>query len=654
MFHPLTGRYPGKDMKTLFPLDDFRVNPSFEMDRIYSEETKFGLWADCEIYLAESELELGLSQVKPEYVAALRQAKQQLSIAAIKEIEKRKKHDVMSFVEHYAKLADAIEPDAGGIIHLGATSCYVTDNSELIQQRAALSVIHAKLRGLQVAVAQSHDAEALLSYAVSEVGYRKDSMLARGAKGTTGTQASYMELFDGDYSRVCSLDRLVTEKMGFAGSYALTGQTYPRVADFYMLSTLGVVAKCLEPLLDARLRYLDEPRSAIEEDLEAAAERDLVKGMKKNELAALLANVVSSAEMASSQWLERSLDDSSHRRLLLADSFIALDRIIEYLSAAAVDKVPAPRENSVKPEGRKLDGMVVLQAEAVNVVNRIHGFALEHRDSRCLAYTHYQVAQPTTYGKRLDLWAQNYILAVGELERAFHSVAGRTLPEEVSDYRIGSAIAGVAIASAKKANDMRLLQHEGELAEPFDVEQKGSSAMPHKRNPMKQERVNGLSRYAISAFSALDMEPLFLTVDSILQLDLATYVRDTPKQKGFTIFEPIVERNLRENLPYLAAEPVMMMAAKKGGDRQKLHERLRLCAIAARENVVSGNGNNMLELMRKDGFDIPPDLEQRLLNPNFHVGAAPLQVDMFERDVMRPFLEKYRTFISDKDSEVKV
>jgi adenylosuccinate lyase len=666
------------------PFNDFRTQPSKEMAGIYSTERKYGRWADNEICLAESQLEMNVKGVTEERVDALRQSKPNISIDGINQREVKTRHDVMAYVGEHDEEANKILPGAGGILHLAATSCFATCNAELLLQREGLDVLEHKLTDLVEALEDSYGVIACagLHYALEELAYHKRGMKARGAKGTTGTQGSYMILFDEDYEKVKELDRKVTKKMGFRDSYAITGQTYPRMADFLTFSKLGLVGKALEEVIDARVDYLEqkvrEQEAAIPKDQTAIGvvnsigdleenriSLELMEELKKKQLSMLYANVASAADMAADQWLERSIDDSSHRRILLNDCFLAVDSVVDILSQEAEKGMYLNQPNPARLSEDEQARLDIVRKDAVNVVDRMHGFALQHKDVHCLAYTHLQPGQPTTHGKRIAMWEYNYVIAMENLER-LAMLETRQVSSALIDYQVGSALMAIGVASAKKSTDIRLLQGFGELAEPFRKGQKGSSAMPHKRNPIRNERDCGLTRAAVAAYLAEDLDGLYREVNSVLQVDLAVFIPNDDNQYGFTVFEHESRERLRDKLPYLAGEPLMMFGFLQGKSRQELHDTLSDSAADARESELKAakcedeqeaaelRKQNMIFHARKRGLDISPELEARLLDPNNPFSAAPQQVEMYHNKVFLPFREKYAHLLTDEESEVQV
>lgn len=461
---------------------------SREMSYIFSDQNKFETFRSLWIALAEAEKELGLD-ISDEQIEELKKYRSDIDFEAAKRIEKETRHDVMAHVKAYGLQADK----AKGIIHLGATSAYVGDNTDIIVMRSALEIIEKKLailiNNLKEFALEYKDMPALgfthfqaaqlvtvgkratlwiqdLILDLDDVIYRKDNLRLRGAKGTTGTQASFMALFDNDDEKVKMIDNLICNKMGFEKSFAVTGQTYTRKVDYQVLSSLSQIAQSLH----------------------------------------------------------------------------------------------------------------------------------------------------------------------------------------------------------KMTNDIRLLQSLKEIEEPFEKTQIGSSAMAYKRNPMRSERISSLAKYIInlaqnpafvhstqwlertlddSANKRLATPEAFLATDAIL--DIAINVTN-----GLVVYENIIKRRVNEELPFMATENILMEAVKKGGDRQELHEKIRLYSMEAGKNVkVNGLDNNLLELLAQDEeFKLSQQEINELLDPMLYTGRSASQVVEFIENEVDPRLEKYENLKSDVELHV--
>ncbi|HEU0012706.1 MAG TPA: adenylosuccinate lyase [Longimicrobium sp.] len=450
---------------------------SAEMSAIFSPRFKFGTWRRLWLALAEAEQELGLP-ISDQAVAAIAAHLDDFDLRRAAELERQLRHDVMAHVHHLGEQA----PEARAIIHLGATSAYVGDNTDLIQHREALNLVAKRIAAVVAALARfarEHRALPALAFThfqpaqpttvgkratlwiqdllldLEEIEFRVATLRFLGVRGTTGTQASFVDLFEGDGEKVDRLNRRVAEKMGFAQVYGVSGQTYTRKTDYALLATL----------------------------------------------------------------------------------------------------------------------------------------------------------------------------------------------------------AGVAQSASKFANDVRLLSHLKEVEEPFEEQQIGSSAMPYKRNPMRCERINALSRHAIAlvmdpAFTAatqwfertlddsankrIAIPEAYLAVDAVLLLmhNVAS---------GMVVYPEMIRRRLMDELPFMATENLMMRAAKRGGDRQDLHERVRRHSVAAGHRVKSeGLPNDLLDrIAADDAFGVTRAELEEDLRPELYVGRSPEQVDEFLEEWVAPVLARY-------------
>ncbi len=334
------------------------------MRRNFSEARKFGLWRQLWVALARHESELGL-RIRPEQIAELESKVDEIDFAAAERFERELRHDVMAHVHAYGEQC----PGARAILHLGATSCYVTDNAELIQMRDGLAILRgqlvstiAKLRAFalehrelptlgfthfQPAQATTVGKRACLWIQdlvlnLEDLDYAASSLRFRGIKGATGTQASFLELFDGDHDKVRELDRRVTRTMGFERVFGVTGQTYPRLADFRVAQVLSAIAQSAHKFAtDLRLlahrKELEEPFE--DKQIGSSAMPWKRNPMRSERICALARFAISlldnCAHTAANQWLERTLDDSANRRLALSELFLAVDAILQlYLNVA--------------------------------------------------------------------------------------------------------------------------------------------------------------------------------------------------------------------------------------------------------------------------------------------------------------------------------
>ncbi|WP_145266322.1 adenylosuccinate lyase [Calycomorphotria hydatis] len=338
---------------------------SDQMAEIWSAQTKHSTWRKLWIALAKSEQELGLD-ISSEQISQMEAAVEDIDFDKAAEFEKKLRHDVMAHVHTFGEQC----PDAMPIIHLGATSCFVTDNSELIQIRASLELIRDRLataiQKLGAFCEQWKDLPCLgfthlqpaqpttvgkratlwcydLVLDLEEIEHRLASLKFRGVKGTTGTQATFLQLFDGDHDKVRLLDQLVAEKMGFTDRYPVTGQTYSRKVDAHILASLsGVGQSCHKAGSDLRIlqhrKELDEPFEKHQIGSSAMAyKRNPMRAERMCALARFAMSLTTNGDdTAATQWLERTLDDSANRRLSLPQSFLAIDAcLVIYANIAA-------------------------------------------------------------------------------------------------------------------------------------------------------------------------------------------------------------------------------------------------------------------------------------------------------------------------------
>lgn len=343
----------------------------------------------------------------------------------------------------------------------------------------------------------------------------------------------------------------------------------------------------------------------------------------------------------------------------------------------------------------------IVLKKAAQVLRNLKAFAVKYRALPCLGYTHLQPAQLTTVGKRATLWMYELSSDIEELEHRLDkllllgskgttgtqasflelfggdhekvkkldemiaddlgfpgtvAVSGQTYSRKV-DANFLAVLSGFAQSAYKFANDLRILQSFEEIEEPFETHQIGSSAMPYKRNPMRCERISALARYVIvdslnPAFTAgtqwfertlddsanrrISVSEAFLSVDAILNI----YMNVT---SGLVVYDRVIDRRVREKLPFMATENILMRSVKAGGDRQALHERLRVHSHAAAANVkLEGGKNDLLERIKGDpAFPIEAEEIDAALDPALYVGRAPEQVDEFLADVVDPILSRY-------------
>lgn len=330
---------------------------SREMAELWSPQRRHSTWRRLWVALADCERELGLKITKAQ-VAELKKYVDQIDFAAAEKYERELRHDVMAHVHAYGDQC----PKARPIIHLGATSCYVTDNADLILMREGLQMLRGRLVEVIDALAKFatkyRDLPCLgfthlqpaqpttvgkratlwcydLVLDLEEIEHRIASLLFRGVKGTTGTQATFLSLFNGDHAKVEELDRLVTKRMGFDRPYAVTGQTYSRKVDSHVLQTLCGLSQSAHKA-GSDLRIL-QSRKEIEEPFEEkqigssamAYKRNPMRSERMCSLARFAMSLQGSADQTmATQWLERTLDDSANRRLTIPQAFLTLDAVL--------------------------------------------------------------------------------------------------------------------------------------------------------------------------------------------------------------------------------------------------------------------------------------------------------------------------------------
>jgi adenylosuccinate lyase len=347
------------------------------------------------------------------------------------------------------------------------------------------------------------------------------------------------------------------------------------------------------------------------------------------------------------------------------------------------------------------DALILVRKRLIHVVSGLADFADTYKSMPTLGFTHFQPAQLVTVGKRATLWLQDLLFDLDELTfvidnlkllgckgttgtqasflSLFHgdhdkvvmldkmiaekmgfadsySVSGQTYSRKI-DSRVLNSLSSIAQSAHKFSNDIRLLQHLKEIEEPFEKTQIGSSAMAYKRNPMRSERIASLSRYVIadvmnpamtaseqwlertlddSANKRISVPEAFLAVDAILSIYQNVIC-------GLVVYPGVIRKHLMEELPFMATENIMMEAASKGGDRQDLHERIRVHSMAAGSVVkVDGKPNDLLErIAADDAFGLDADSLSALLDPNLYIGRCPEQVTAFLLKEVKPLLDKY-------------
>ncbi|HZL38086.1 MAG TPA: adenylosuccinate lyase [Tepidisphaeraceae bacterium] len=363
-------------------------NASAAMLKLFSPGHKFGLWRRLWLELARCQRELGLQKsdgserINSDAIAQMQAALDDIDFSRAAEYETRLRHDVMAHVHTFEEAA----PAAKGIIHLGATSQYVVDNADLIIMREAMTLIASRLAsaidalGTQAmkwkdlpTLGYTHFQPAQLTTVgkrmtlwaqdlaldLEEIEHRIATLRFRGAKGTTGTQASFLALFNGDHARVEQLDRMLTERFGFPASFAVVGQTYPRKVDAAIVCALAGIAAsvhkfCNDMRLLAGMKQIEEPFEKEQVGSSAMAyKRNPMRCERATGLARFVISLVTSPlQTAAEQWFERTLDDSSNKRLAVPEPFLAIDGCLQIVIdvARGLEVYPKTIEAAVRAE----------------------------------------------------------------------------------------------------------------------------------------------------------------------------------------------------------------------------------------------------------------------------------------------------------------
>ena len=343
-----------------------------EMQYIFAPDKKFKTWRRLWIALARAEKEMGLS-ITDQQIAELEAHKDDINYEVAKEREKLVRHDVMSHVYAYGCQC----PNAKGIIHLGATSCYVGDNTDIIIMRDALHLVKRKLVNVIAMLARFADQykempclaythlqpaqlttvgkratlwinDLLMDY--HELDHRIASLKLLGSKGTTGTQASFMELFEGDEEKIRRVEQSIAREMGFEEVYPVSGQTYSRKVDYYVLSVLSAIAQSASKFSnDMRiLQNFKEMEEPFEKNQIGSSAMPYKRNPMRSERITSLARYVMTVELnpaftAATQWFERTLDDSANKRIAVAEAFLGVDAILNIMLNVCAELVVYPK-----------------------------------------------------------------------------------------------------------------------------------------------------------------------------------------------------------------------------------------------------------------------------------------------------------------------
>ncbi|MFC1675582.1 adenylosuccinate lyase [Planctomycetota bacterium] len=406
-------------------------NASVEMSQLFGPQKKFSTWRRLWLELARSEKKLGLD-IKQTQLNEMARHLDDIDFNKAAKYEKKFRHDVMAHVHTFGEAA----PKAAAIIHLGATSCFVGDNADLIILRNGLKMVAAKLAeviNLLGKFAKKHRSLATLGFThyqpaqlttvgkratlwcyefamdLAEIEHRLDTLVFRGVKGTTGTQASFLALFDGNHSKVKRLDSALAKAFGFKDICAVTGQTYQRKIDALAVNALASIAQsahklCNDVRLLANLKEIEEPFEKSQIGSSAMAyKRNPMRCERATALSRFVLSLASSPQMtASEQWLERTLDDSANKRIVIPEAFLAVDGILEILTnvldgLVVYPKVIAGRVNSELPF-MATENILMAAVKAGGDRQKLHESIRVH--------SHDAAAQVKQLGKHNDLIAR--------------------------------------------------------------------------------------------------------------------------------------------------------------------------------------------------------------------------------------------------------
>ena len=469
--HPLSARYVSR-----------------EMERIFAPAFRFGTWRRLWLALAEAQRDAGLD-IPADAIRQMREGLDDFDFEAAARYERRFRHDVMAHIHHFGDVA----PAARGILHLGATSAFVGDNTDLIQHRDAMTLTRDRIVAVIRALARfatTHRARPTLAYThfqpaqpttvgkratlwiqdflldLDEIEYRLGALRLRGVRGTTGTQASFLQLFGGDHDKVDALERAVCRRLGFEGAYPVTGQTYTRKVDQAFLATLaGVAASASRMAHDIRLlSHLREVEEPFEKDQVGSSAMPYKRNpMRSERICAVTRHVIAlaadPAQTAATQWLERTLDDSANKRLCIPDAYMATDAVL----VLAENVAAGLHVNEGVVAANLAVHLPFMVMEAVMMDAAAGGGDRQEAHERIRRHT-LAAARRMTEGEEGDLFAR--IAADGELgvsaaeleEMARpENLVGRA-PEQVDDF-LGTHVAPVLARyedSARQAGEVRV------------------------------------------------------------------------------------------------------------------------------------------------------------------------------------------------------
>lgn len=438
---------------------------SREMAALFSDDFKFGTWRRLWVALARAEQALGLP-ITDEQIAELEAHVSDINYDVANAKERELRHDVMAHVAAYGAQC----PKAKGIIHLGATSADVGDNTDLIQMREGLRLIQARLaaclRAL-AAFADEHKAQATLGFThfqpaqlttvgkraclwlqdlvldYREVSRRLDELPFRGIKGATGTQASFLELFEGDHAKVLKLDAMVAEAMGFSSSLVISGQTYTRRIDTQVVEALAGIGESAHKFTNdlrllCHLREVEEPFERSQVGSSAMAyKRNPMRSERAASLSRYLMSLVANAQQtAATQWLERTLDDSANRRITIPHAFLAADAVLKLVANIAGGLVVRPEVIRSHVEAEL--PFIATEAVLMEAVKRGGDRQVLHeriREHSMKAAERIKTGQPSDLVERLAGDKKHFALSRAELDELMRPErhVGRA-PEQVGQY----------------------------------------------------------------------------------------------------------------------------------------------------------------------------------------------------------------------------
>ncbi|MHC4285263.1 MAG: adenylosuccinate lyase, partial [Planctomycetota bacterium] len=403
-------------------------NASPEMAELFGAQKKFSTWRKLWLELAKAQKKLGLP-IKQNQISQMARRLDDIDFKKAADFEKKFRHDVVAHIHTFARVA----PKAAPIIHLGATSCFVGDNADLIIIREALQMTAGKLAAvinLLGKFAKKYRELATLGYThfqpaqlttvgkratlwcnefvmdLQEIEHRLETLPFRGVKGTTGTQASFLALFEGKHSKVKQLDKAVAAAFGFKKTCAVTGQTYQRKIDTLVVNCLASVAQsahklCNDMRLLANLKEIEEPFEKSQVGSSAMAyKRNPMRAERVTALSRLVLSLASSPAMtASEQWFERTLDDSANRRVVIPEAFLAVDGILEILANVLDGLVVYPKVIAAHVDAE----LPFMATENILMAGVKAGGNRQELHERIRLYSHAAAAQVKQFGRSNDL-----------------------------------------------------------------------------------------------------------------------------------------------------------------------------------------------------------------------------------------------------------